>query len=98
MIIHSMPKNNDAALAAFISGKSKIGDLLARIQAASADPQESPHFRLCDTWNVPAVTLGKADFGSCFLPQFNARQSVSQIARNGIYDGHLEPMLSYWNI
>ena len=49
MTIHSMPKNNDAALAAFISGKSKIGDLLARIQAASAD-----HFGSCPeavTWS-----------------------------------------------
>ena len=36
-ISDTMPKSNDAALAAFISGKSKIGDLLTRIQAASAD-------------------------------------------------------------
>lgn len=31
------PKNDDTALAAFIAGKVEIDDLLARIQAASAD-------------------------------------------------------------
>ncbi len=31
------PKNNDAALASFMLGKAEIDDLLARIQAASAD-------------------------------------------------------------
>ena len=37
MTSHSMPKNNDVALAAFISGKIQFDELLARIQAANAD-------------------------------------------------------------
>ena len=34
MTIHSMPKSNAAALAAFISGNNEIDNLLARIEAA----------------------------------------------------------------
>lgn len=37
MTTHSKPKTNDAALASFVRGKAEIDDLLARIQAASAD-------------------------------------------------------------
>jgi hypothetical protein len=37
MTIHSEPRRNDAALASFMRGKAEIDDLLARIQAASAD-------------------------------------------------------------
>ena len=37
MTIHSKPKNNDDALAAFVLGKTDIDNLLTRIQAASAD-------------------------------------------------------------
>ena len=37
MTTRGMPKNNDLALASFMRGKAEIDDLLARIQAASAD-------------------------------------------------------------